>query len=82
MPYGRSLGSAERHKALLKLIKARTGSAPRLAEALGVSEATVNRDVGDLRTQGHAIRALRVPTGWVFELAQPKVDPSSKSAGR
>jgi predicted DNA-binding transcriptional regulator YafY len=82
MPYGRSLGIAERHKALLTLIEARTGSAARLAEALGVSEATVNRDVGYLRTQGHAIRSLRVPTGWIFELAKSEVDPSSAGAVR
>lgn len=82
MPYSRSLGIAERHKALLKLIEARTGSAARLAEALGVSEATVNRDVGYLRTQGHAIRSLRVPTGWVFELTPSTASPSSTSVGR
>lgn len=68
MPYGRSAAIAERHDALLRLIGRGGRSATALAEALGVSEATINRDLSYLRSKGHVIRARRVESGWAFAL--------------
>ncbi|WP_121079659.1 HTH domain-containing protein [Sphingomonas trueperi] len=67
MPYDRSLAIAERHKALLALIETGGRSAATLAKALGVSEATINRDVSFLRGRGHSIIARRLASGWAFE---------------
>lgn len=68
LPYGRSAAIAERHSSLLRLIGRGGRSATALAEALGVSEATINRDLSYLRSKGHVIRAQRVETGWAFAL--------------
>ena len=68
MPYGRSAAIAERHKTLLGLVKSGGRSTAALAAALGVSEATVNRDLSYLRSKGHAIRARRLGAGWAFAL--------------
>lgn len=66
MPYDRSLAIAERHASLLALIEAGGRSAEALAKALGVSQATINRDVSFLRSKGHSITARRLASGWAF----------------
>ena len=66
MPYDRSLAIAERHNSLLALIETGGRSAAALAKELGVSEATINRDVGFLRGKGHPIAARRLASGWAF----------------
>jgi predicted DNA-binding transcriptional regulator YafY len=66
VPYDRSLAIAERHEALLALIEAGGRSAAALGKALGVSEATINRDVSFLRGKGHSITARRLASGWGF----------------
>ena len=68
MPYDRSLAIAQRHETLLGLIEAGGQSAGALAKALGVSEATINRDVGYLRSKGHTIRSGRFASGWAFAI--------------
>lgn len=68
MPYDRSEAIAKRHAALLKLVTAGSSSAGALAKALGVSEATINRDVGYLRGKGHRIASRRHAAGWAFHI--------------
>ena len=68
VPYDRSLAIAERHQSLLALIDAGGHSAAALANVLGVSEATINRDIGFLRSKGHHISSKRLATGWAFGL--------------
>jgi transposase len=72
VPYDRSLAIAERHESLLVLIEAGGSSAEALAKALGVSEATINRDVSFLRGRGHSITARRLASGWAFGLNGPR----------
>ena len=81
MPYDRSLAIAKRHQSLLELIEAGGHSAARLASALGVSEATVNRDVGFLRSKGHRITSRRLASGWAFGMNSPQPDLSTVVAG-
>lgn len=66
VPYDRSMAIAERHQSLLILIKAGGHSAAALAKVLGVSEATINRDIGFLRSKGHDISSKRLASGWAF----------------
>lgn len=69
MPYNRSLAIAKRHQSLLELIGTGGHSAAGLAMALGVSEATVNRDVGFPRSKGHRISSRRLASGWAFGIS-------------
>ncbi|WP_353527000.1 helix-turn-helix domain-containing protein [Aurantiacibacter hainanensis] len=66
--YSRSAAIAERHDSLLGLIHRGGGSATALAEALGVSPATINRDLSYLRSKGHPIRARRSAAGWSYAM--------------
>lgn len=72
MPYDRSLAIVDRHDSLLALIETGGHSAAGLAMALGVSEATINRDVSYLRSKGHSITARRLASGWAFGLNGPR----------
>lgn len=72
MLYDRSLAIAERHLSILSLIEAGDRSAEGLAEALGVSSATINRDVSYLRSKGHIITARRLAAGWAFRIDGPR----------
>lgn len=72
MPYARSFAIAKRHESLLELIEAGGRSAAALAKALGVSEATINRDVGFLRSKGHHISSKRLASGWAFAIHAPE----------
>jgi DeoR/GlpR family transcriptional regulator of sugar metabolism len=77
VPYDRSLAIAKRHGRLLELIEAGGLSAAALAKALGVSEATINRDVGFMRGKGHRISSRRVASGWAFAITPPEASLSS-----
>jgi len=68
VPYDRSAAISERHETLLELIESGGRSAAALAEAVGVSQPTINRDLSYLRKKGHAIKARRLPVGWAYEL--------------
>lgn len=81
MPYDRSVAIAERHEALLKLVEAGNSSASALANALGVSEATVNRDVGYLRGKGHRIASRRHASGWAFYMESSDTPAPISAAG-
>lgn len=81
MPYDRSLAIVERHESLLALIKTGGRSAAALAKTLGVSEATINRDVSYLRSKGYAITARRLASGWAFGLTgfhKPRAQPGEQ----
>lgn len=82
MPYSRSDAISERHETLLDLVERGGFSATALAHALGVSEATINRDLSYLREKGHVIRACRVDTGWAFTLDTSDTAQTSKVNGR
>jgi DeoR/GlpR family transcriptional regulator of sugar metabolism len=77
VPYDRSFAIAKRHESLLELIEAGGRSAAALAKALGVSEATINRDVGFLRSKGHHISSKRLASGWAFVITPPEMSFSS-----
>lgn len=81
MLYGRSEAIAERHKSLLTLIGMGDRSAFALAQELGVSAATINRDVSYLRSKGHAITARRINAGWAFVL-EPTQEARKSLAGK
>lgn len=80
MLYGRSAAIAERHESLLALIEMGDRSAVALAQELGVSAATINRDVSYLRSKGHAITARRLAAGWAFAF-EPSRDARKSVAG-
>lgn len=81
LPYGRSTAIAERHESLLTLIRMGDRSAVALAQELGVSAATINRDVSYLRSKGHAITARRLAAGWAFAF-EPSRDARTSVAGK
>jgi predicted DNA-binding transcriptional regulator YafY len=72
MLYERSLAIEHRLNALLRLIHMGRYSTATLATELCVSIPTVSRDIAALRQRGYAIRAMRGPDGWCYELtAEP-----------
>lgn len=81
MLYARSAAIAERHQSLLTLIGMGDRSADALAQELGVSAATINRDVSYLRSKGHAITARRIATGWAFGF-EPSWDAHKSVVGK
>ena len=68
MRYDRLVAIANRHEALLELIRSGTFSCPKLAEELAVSLPTVSRDIVFLRHQGYGIESIRGRTSWGYEL--------------
>ena len=68
MRYARSIAIAERHAALLVLIRTGSYSYPKLADELAVSLPTVSRDIVFLRLQGCGIVSVRRRAGWAYEL--------------
>jgi predicted DNA-binding transcriptional regulator YafY len=70
MLYQRSLDIERRLATVLRLIRSRGYSAPRIAEHLGVSIPTVSRDVTALRERGYDIRSERKGEGWRYVLAR------------
>jgi len=77
MSYDRSFAIAKRHESLLELIEAGGRSAEALAKALGVSEATINRDVSFLRSKGHRISSKRLASGWAFAIQTHESSPGA-----
>lgn len=57
-----------RLKALLSLIQSRSYSASELSSQLGISIATVYRNIEALRQQGYEIKSVRDKDGWHYEL--------------
>lgn len=70
MRYARTSAIPERHRSLLGLIREANLSTRSLADRLGVSEPTVNRDIEFLREQGHQIKAVRVDRRWAYRLIE------------
>ena len=68
MRYDRSIAIAERHEALLELVKSGSYSSPDLAKTLAVSEPTIYRDILFLKRQGYHIQAVKLPSGWAYQL--------------
>ena len=82
MRYERTSSISNRHRTLLKLIRKGGYSSSGLAERLGVSEPTVNRDIEFLREQGYQIKAVRVDRRWAYRLLRSMLrDDSSNDAG-
>lgn len=69
MLYQRSLGIEQRLDAVLKLIRQRRYSTPKIASKLGVSIPTISRDVTALRERGFDIRAEKQADGWRYVLS-------------
>ena len=44
-----------------------------LAEKLGVSEPTINRDIEFLRSQGYEIKAVRIDQRWAYRIIESMV---------
>jgi len=51
-----------------------------IAEALGVSEQTVYRDILFLKKRGHPIRAVRLPSNWAYQLGENAATYPRKTA--
>ena len=68
MRYARSIAIAERHEALLELVKSGSFSSPELAKELAVSEPTIYRDILFLKRQGYRIEAVKLSAGWAYKL--------------
>jgi predicted DNA-binding transcriptional regulator YafY len=79
MLYQRSMNIERRLAAVLDLIRTSGYSAPRLAEAVGVSIPTVSRDLRALRERGHDIRAEKSVDGWRYVLFSNSRQESSGS---
>lgn len=73
MRFRRTLTIPKRHQELLRLVRIGDYSASRLAQALDVSEPTVNRDILFLRQNGHLIVSVRIQSGWAYRLVQDDV---------
>lgn len=73
MRFDRALAIPQRHQKLLRLVKTGNYSASRLAQALDVSEPTVNRDILFLRQNGHPIVSVRIQSGWAYRLVHEDV---------
>ena len=81
MRYVRTSAISKRHHLLLGLIREGRFSSSNLAESLGVSEPTVNRDIEFLREQGYRIKAVRVDRRWAYRLIDRMLVDSSSDAG-
>jgi predicted ArsR family transcriptional regulator len=80
--YERAIAISKRHRDLLALVRSGSYSASGLALKLGVSEATVNRDILFLRTQGHRIESVRLLSAWAYRFeAKERCAPMRRRAG-
>jgi biotin operon repressor len=68
MLYQRSREIESRLSELVRLIQTGRYSTPKLAAALGISKPTVSRCITALRERGYAIRAVKDPEGWAYEV--------------
>jgi biotin operon repressor len=83
MRYERLAAISNRHQRLMALIRQGSFSSPRLAVELRVSEQTVYRDILFLRHQGHAIKSVRLPSCWAYQLIPAPADaPCSQKRTR
>lgn len=78
MPYERTLQIVQRFQRAIYIIMQNSHNARELAEALGVSQPTVQRIVAELRRRGHVIRSVRDEHGWHYELLS---SPPSANSG-
>ena len=79
MRYERALAIACRHDKLIELIRSGEFSSPVLAEKLAVSEQTIYRDIEFLKEQGYAIKSVRLPRGWAYQmLSEPGTAQNTK----
>ncbi len=82
MRYERTTAISERHALLIDLIRRGELSSKSLADELGVSEPTVNRDIEFLRSQGYEIKAVRVDRKWAYRILNALVVRERPSADR
>ena len=78
MPYERTRQIEQRFQQTIYIIMQNSHNARELAEALGVSQPTVQRIVAELRRRGHVIRSVRDEHGWRYELVS---SPPSANSG-
>ena len=78
MPYERSRQIEQRFRQTIYIIMRNSHNARELAEALGVSQPTVQRIVAELRRRGHVIRSVRDEHRWRYELVS---SPPSANSG-
>lgn len=81
MRFDRALAIPRRHQELLRLVRSGDYSASGLAQALHVSEPTVNRDILFLRQSGHPIVSVRIQSGWAYRLDQSINSPRTARRG-
>jgi biotin operon repressor len=81
MLYQRSREIESRLSELVRLIRTGRYSTPKLAAALGISKPTVSRCITALRERGYAIRAIKDPEGWAYEVISEPASVST-SGGR
>lgn len=82
MRYERTTAISERHTLLIGLIRRGELSSKSLADELGVSEPTVNRDIEFLRSQGYEIKAVRVDRKWAYRFLESLLVRERPSADR
>ena len=80
MPYGRARQIEQRFQRVVKLIQQDSMNAKKLAESLGISEATIHRFVTELRRRGYVIRSVHEIEGWRYEIASSP--PSGDDGGK
>lgn len=68
MPYERTGHIERRFRETVGLIANEPLNARQLASALGVSSATVQRLIAELRRRGYSIRSVHDRDGWRYEL--------------
>lgn len=72
MPYRRSQEIEKRLAEVLRLVRTRSYSTPKLAEAIGVSVPTISRCIESLRDRGYDIQARKRRSGWCYVLSHPR----------
>ena len=85
MRYQRSATISDRHAAILELIRTDDLSSRVLAERIGVSEPTINRDIEYLRSSGYEIKAVRVDQRWAYQLIESMLvceEPARSRSGK
>ncbi|TWT81340.1 HTH domain protein [Planctomycetes bacterium CA13] len=70
MRYQRTTEISDRLASILDLIRKEDLSTRVLAERLGVSEPTINRDIEFLRSNGYEIKAVRVDQRWAYRVIE------------
>lgn len=81
LQYARLFNIEERLDRLIQLLWEGGRSSPQLADELGVSIATIARDVKALRQLGHQVRAERIGRCWQYSLLNRKPAPILDRSG-